>query len=199
MAGTMTDRRTDEIARLAARLIETGLGGGIDEAVRAAAERLGHRDAPLPRHGLVRRHAAALSMLMRGDEGHAQRRRRIFEIAERLMTVFVEARDDVEPLLAGRAAAGLLDAGAPLHVRLYTRADAGNLARTLVEFGYDEPAFETAETRHGRLNRLRLVDEGVEIVLTRCLPEMRRDAARDLFTGEPVATATLEDLRDRFT
>lgn len=190
------DRRTDEIARLAARFIETGRSGDIGEAIRAAAEKLGHRDARLPGHGLVRRHAEALSMQARGAEGHAERRRRILGVVERLMALFAETRDDVEPLLAGRAASGLLGVGGePLHVRLYTRADVGDLARTLVEFGYEEMSFETAETRHGRLSRMRVVDDGVEIVLTRCLPEMRRDAAKDLFTGEPVATATLSDLR----
>lgn len=188
------DPRTDEIARVAARLIEAGRSAAFDEAIRAAAEKLGYRDAHLPGHGLVRRHAEALSMQAHGAEGNAERRRRILEIAERLMALFAETRDDVEPMLAGRAASGLLGGGEPLHVRLYTRADVGDLARTLVEFGYDEPAFETAETRHGRLSRMRISDDGVEIVLTRCLPELRRDAAKDLFTGAPVATATLADL-----
>jgi len=67
----------------------------------------------------------------------------------------------------------------------------------LGDFDYDEPAFDTAETKSGRLDRLRFVDEGIEIVLTRCLPEMFKDAQVDLFKGHAIETATLDELRER--
>ncbi len=191
----MRDPRTDQIARAAAQLIASGRATGVAEAIRAAAEKLGFHDVEWPGHGLVRRHAGAMAMQALGDVGYAESVRHVWVVAERLMTVLVEAVTDAEPLLAGRAVRGQIDAGVTLHVRLYTRVDAGELARTLVEFGYDEPGFETVNTRYGRLNRLRLTDEGVEIVVTRCLPEMIRDARLDLFTGKPVPTATLEEVR----
>ncbi|MCZ6445695.1 MAG: hypothetical protein O6758_05870, partial [Planctomycetota bacterium] len=56
---------------------------------------------------------------------------------------------------------------------------------------------ETVNTRHGRLNRVRLDDQGIEIVLTRCLPHMAASANLDLFTARPIETATLTDLRRR--
>ena len=70
------------------------------------------------------------------------------------------------------------------------------LGRALADFDYDEPTFETAQTTSGRLNRLRLTEEGIEIVLTRCLPEMIKDAQVDLFKGQPIETVTLEELRE---
>ena len=83
-----------------------------------------------------------------------------------------------------------------VHIRIYTKSQIAEIAQALMDFGYDEPRFETAQTTSGRLNRLRLVEEGIEIVLTRCLPEMIKDAQVDLFKGEPIETVTLEELRD---
>ena len=56
----MNDPRTDAIAREAARLIESSRGANIGQAIRAAADALGFRDAQLPGHGRVRQHAQAL-------------------------------------------------------------------------------------------------------------------------------------------
>ncbi|MHC4305383.1 MAG: hypothetical protein ACYSW2_13010, partial [Planctomycetota bacterium] len=93
------------------------------------------------------------------------------------------------------AAQGRIDGGVTVHVRLYTDAPIGDVAAALVEFGYDEPSFETANTRLGRLNRVRLEDDGLELVLTRCLPSMAGSADRDLFSGRPITTATLAQVR----
>jgi hypothetical protein len=132
-----------------------------------------------------------------GEEGYRASVRAVWEIAERLMTVLAEAFPDGDPLLVGRAAEGLIDAGVTVHVRLSTETPIGEVARTLVEFGYDEPGFATAETRLGRLSQLRLVDEGIEVVVTRLLPHMNGAEKIDLFTGKPVRTATLDELRAR--
>ena len=193
----MTDSRKDAIAREAARLVEAGRAGNISEAIKRAAEALGLQHAAMPGAGRVRRHVQAMSMQALGDAGYAESVRSVWRIAERLMTVLVEAIPDAEPLLMGRAAQGLIDGGVTLHVRLYTETEIGDIAHTLVEFGYEEPAFETADTRIGRLNRLRFTDDGTEIVLTRCLPHMADTTRLDLFTGKPIRSATLADLRGR--
>ena len=191
----MTDSRTDAIAREAARLIETDRAPTIGQAIRSAADALGYRDAEMPGRGRVRKHAQAMAMQALGDTGYAEAVRIVWRVAERLMTVFVEGMPDTDPLLVGRAAKGQIDAGVTVHVRVYTEASIGDVARTLVEFGYDEPDFETAHTRLGPLDRLRLVDDGIEVVVTRCLPRMAESAGADLFTGERVRTASLDDLR----
>ncbi len=193
----MQDPRTDQIAREAARLIETGRSESVARAIRAAAETLGFHDAPLPGSGRVRRHAQAMSMQALGDAGYAESVRAVWRRAEQIMSLFGETEPDVEPILVGRAAKGQIDAGVTIHIRLYTKAPVGDLARTLVEFGYEEPSFETVNTPHGRLNRLRLTEEGTEVVLTRCLPRMAATTHLDVFTGRPIETATLAEIRRR--
>ena len=191
----MTDYRTDEIAREAARLMEFNCAWSIGEAIRAAASALGYHDVDLPGPGRVRKHVQGLVMQALGSEGYALSVGDVWRVAERIMTVLAEAVLDAEPLLVGRAAQGLIDGGVTLHVRVYTEASIGDVAQTLVDFGYEEPGFETAETRFGRLDRLRLADEGIEILLTRCPPDVVERSAVDLFTGKPVPTATLAELR----
>ena len=191
----MNDPRTDDIAREAARLIESGRVENIGEAIRVAADTLGYRNAELPGRGRVRAHARALAMQALGDAGYAQSVRRVWEGAERLMTVLHHAWPDADTLLVGRAAQGQIDGGVTVHVRLYTEAAIGAVAEALVEYGYDEPAFETANTRLGRLSRIRLEDDGLELVVTRCLPHMAGVADRDLFSGKPIRTATLDEVR----
>jgi len=191
----LTDPRTDAIAREAARLIESSRSRSVGEAIRAAANALGYQDAPFPGHGRVRKHAQARAMQALGEEGYAESVREILRAAERVMTVLDEAIPDAVLLLVGRAAQGLIDAGVTVHIRLYTRTSIGDVAQTLVEFGYDEPDFETAATRLGRLDRLLLEDDGIPVVVTRCLPEMMGRSGVDLFTGRPIHTATLDDVR----
>jgi hypothetical protein len=113
------------------------------------------------------------------------------------MSVFEHVMPDATTMLVGRAAQGFFDAGVTIHVRLYTRQDIGELARILVEYGYDEPEFATSETRHGRLSQLRLKEGDFEIAITRCLPEMKVQSKTDLFTGEPIETLSLSALRRR--
>ncbi|MHC5007503.1 MAG: hypothetical protein ACYTGF_09125 [Planctomycetota bacterium] len=193
----MNDPRTDAIAREAARLIESSRTPNIGEAIRAAAEALGFHDAVLPGPGRVRQHARALAMQALGDTGYAESVRRVWAVAERVMTVLDEAMPRADSLLVGRAAQGLIDGGVTVHVRLYTHAPIGDVAAALVEFGYEEPAFETVNTRLGRLNRVRLEDDGIGLALTRCLPSMAGSADRDLFSGRPIKTATLADVRGK--
>ncbi len=191
----MTDPRTDAIAREAARLIESSRAENIAEAIRVAANGLGYHDVQLPGHGRVRKHAQGLAMQALGEEGYTESVREVWRAAERIMTLLAEAMTDAEPLLVGRAAQGHIDGGVTVHVRLYTRTPIAEVAQSLVEFGYNEPAFKTAETRLGRLDRLLLDDDGIAIVVTRCLPEMARESGMDLFSGRPIPTATLDQVR----
>jgi hypothetical protein len=193
----MTDPRTDAIAREAARLIENSRAASIGEAIRVAAEALGYRNVDLPGPGRVRKHAQALAMQALGDAGYAESVQHVWRTAERLMTALEQAIPQLDSLLVGRAAQGQIDGGVTVHVRLYTDAPIGDVAAALVEFGYDEPAFETVNTRLGRLNRVRLEDDGIELVVTRCLPHMAGSADRDLFSGRAIKTATLADVRRR--
>lgn len=189
----MKDPRTDAIAREAARLLDSGRAASVGEAIRAAAEALGFRDAEPPGPGRVRKHARGLAMQALGSDGYAEAVREVWRAAERLMAVLEQAMPDVKTVLAGRAAEGLIDGGVTLNLRLYTSEPIAEIAQALVDFGYEEPVFGTADTRHGRMDRMRLVDEGLEIALIRCPPHLAADA--DLFTGRPVRTATLAELR----
>jgi hypothetical protein len=161
----MNDPRTDAIAREAARLIESSRAANIGEAIRAAADALGFRDAERPGPGRVRQHARALAMQALGDTGYAESVRRVWAVAERVMTVLDQAMPHADPLLVGRAAQGLIDGGVTVHVRLYTHAP------------------------------IRFEDDGLDLVLTRCLPNMAGSADQDLFSGRPIRTATLADVR----
>lgn len=191
----MTDPRTDAIARHAARLVETGKAEGINAAIRIAAQSLGFQDVPLPGALLVRKHAQAMSMQAMGDAAYVERRHRVWEITEQVMSVFEHAMPEARMFLVGRAADGHIDAGVTIHLRIYTPSSVTEIARCLVEYGYEEPEFRTVESLNGRLNQLRFSDEGVGIALTRCPPAMFNDHARDLFRGEPVATLDLDGLR----
>ena len=66
---------------------------------------------------------------------------------------------------------------------------------SLVSPLWDEPAFETARTRLGRLDRMRFDDEGLEIVVTRIPMQIGKERGVDLFTGRPIRTVSLDELR----
>ena len=191
----MPDPRTDEIAREAARLMHTGCADDINDALDLAAKSLGYSSARLPGHGRVRKHAQAMTMQAIGDAAYHQHVRHIWEIAEQIMTVFEHTMPDVQMLLAGRAAQGLIDAGVTIHIRLYTRHSDVELARALIDFGYDAPEFTSIDTRFGRLQQIRLTDDGVEVALTRCMPELAAHASTDLTTGKSITTLSLPALR----
>lgn len=189
------DRRTDLIAREAARLIQTGRAEHIGAAILAAASGMGFGDAPLPSRERVRKHAQAMSMQAMGSGAYEASRTGMLRIAEEIMTVLEEAVPDAETLLVGRAAQGHLDAGVVIHIRIYCRTAIGEIAAALVEYGYEEPQFATADTRHGRLSQSHFAEDGHEITITRCLPDMRAAAEFDLFTGRRIHHLTLAQLR----
>src|SRR5690606_21593597 len=177
------------IAREAARLSQTRRGGGDEPATRPAAELLQiPRNVPLPGHGRVRKHGQAMSLQAPGYVPYNQQRQRSCQIAADLLATIGHSMADVTTLLVGRSAAGHIDAGVTIRIRLYTHRPIDEIAAVLVHYGYSEPAFETAKTRFGRLSRLRLVEEDIDVMLTRCLPEMISSSGLDLVTGKPIET-----------
>jgi len=184
----------DQIAREAARLIELGRESAIPAAIKRAMDAAGTLDSnDAPSHGHVRRHIQGFAMQTMGEHGYADEVARTLAIAEEVMTVFEDAR----PILAGRASKGQIAGGVTLHIRIYTNRPVGQIAQTLVDFGYEEPRIETINTRWGRINRLRFTEDGCEVVLSRCLPEMWKDRARGLTRDEAVSIIDLSALRGR--
>jgi hypothetical protein len=193
----MTDERTDRIAREAARLMAVGEAQSIDQAIRRATESLDLPGAELPGRGRVRQHARAMSMQALGAAGYEESVRHVWRIAEELMTGLEQMFSDAKVMLVGRAVSGKIDAGATIHIRVYTEASITELATAVVEFGYEEPAFATADTRLGRLSQLKLSEDGVHVVVMRLLPHMHESRSVDLFTGERIEAADVAEVRRR--
>ncbi|MFG0328806.1 MAG: hypothetical protein ACF8PN_02800 [Phycisphaerales bacterium] len=187
----MLDSRTDEIAREAARLLETGTLTRLDEAINAAAERLRFEEAPRPSRKLVRDHARGIAMQALGAEGYRARIIEIWRSCENIMRPL----EPWDPRLVGRAADGNIDAGVTLYFKVVTDERIGRIAEALCSVDFAEPEFETADTKFGRFDRIRFVEDGLEVVITR-LPTARTNLARfNLHTGEPVTTLTALQLQ----
>ena len=185
----------DRIARRAAALVASGRVAELGAAVRLAAESLGFaRGASLPTVGEVREHLRGMSQEAMGAESYGALVEETLALAAMVMDALERATGG-RTLLAGRGARGQFDGGAELHVRLYARAEPAEIAAVLDGCGFGEPAFETVETLHGRTNRVRTSMDGVTLCVMRCLPEWWDDRSRDLVTGRPAATRTLDGLR----
>lgn len=190
---------TERIAREAARLYHEGKVESVADGLRKAAQLLGLQGGDTPGLGRVRKHVQAMSMEAMGADAYADAMKARLRAAEQLMSALDEHYAGVPMALVGRAARGHLDGDTTLHVRIYTEAPIEELAQMVVDLGYAEPAFETTNTRLGRLNRLRIQDEDAdaEIVLTRCLPAMLKSMHLDLFTSAPIATLSLKQVREQ--
>jgi len=185
----------DEIARAAARLLLDRAAADVREAIARAGSRLGYPSSAWPRPALVRRHAQALTEEALGTAGHHDRRRERWRLAEEIMTLLDVQLAPAGLWLVGRAARGHFDADPRLDVRFHGTAGIDEIAALLVDAGFDEPKFETLESRWGRLSRLRFDDGGVECVVTRCPPAQVLDPSLELVTGKPIKRLTLEELR----
>lgn len=183
----------DRIAQHAAILIETGKVARIHDAIRQAADSLKLTDSAMPSHSAVRKHAQAMAMQSMGDANYLASRRDILRIAEELMTALEQV--GCESLLMGRAAAGQLDGDVKLHLRLICDAPLSELAQSLVDFGYEEPRFDTVQTMYGHLNRMRFTEQNIPIILMRCPPALNIDTQTDVFTGKSIPSITAEKLR----
>ncbi len=185
----------DRIARRAAALVAAGHAATVEAAIPMAAQTLGFsRLKELPTAGEVRRHLQGMAQESLGEAGYRAMVRGTLALAAVAMDI-LERAFNAQTLLAGRAARGQVDGGAQLHIRLYTRAPLDQIAGVLVDAGFEEPAIQTIDTRHGRANRLRMPHEGAEIIILRCLPEWWSDRANDLVTGRRAAIMTLEELQ----
>ncbi|TVQ58105.1 MAG: hypothetical protein EA377_00365 [Phycisphaerales bacterium] len=186
----------DAVAREAARLIETGSVESIGSALRQAAERLKYpADQPLPGHGRVRKHAQMMAMQELGDDGYRAYTRGVLTIAEEVMTALETAFPDLRAHLVGRAADAKVDAGVTLYIRASTDESTGVMAELLVQFGYEEPTFDTAETAYGRFSRLRFEDDGQPVVITRCPPNARVPMDVDLYSQRSMPALDLVGVR----
>ncbi len=192
-----SDPRTEAVAREAARLMELGQVPTLRAAIHRAMEHMRAQDALRPSALQVRQHARAMSMQALGQAGYQQRIVDMWRWVEEFMTAVEHGLPDAETVLVGRAAEGLVDAGLVIHLRVHTKESIKQLAAVLVEYDYAEPTFETVETKHGRLNRLRLVDEeeGYEAVAMRIKHTMRVQRDRCVFTGKVLAARTLSEVR----
>ena len=201
----MSEDSADIIARAAARLLLDKPSLSMQEAISSAVENTAHPldisdETPVPGVGRVRKHLQAMTMQRLGYEEYVEQGRRILSLAEEVMTLFSEVVEGVEPWLMGRAAQGLLDGPVPIHIRLYTDQPVEELAALLVEAGYQEPTFSTASSKLGDLSRIHFTEHGVEFILTRLpltLPGLSRFSDRNLFSGTPIATLSLKNLRRR--
>ncbi len=195
MAHSPQDSDRDRIAQHSATLIEAGKADRIHDAIHQAADALNLAHSTLPSHSAVRKHAQAMAMQSMGDAEYHASRRDILRIAEELMTALEQI--GCESLLMGRAAAGQLDADVKLHLRLLSDALFSDLAQSLVDFGYEEPQFDTVHTMYGHLNRMRFTEQNIPIILMRCPPALNIDTHTDVFTGKSIASITVEKLRQQ--
>jgi hypothetical protein len=194
-------KRTDDLAREAARLLEEGKAADLRDASRQAAEARGMESARSPSAKRVRQHAQAIEMQSMGEEAYLARIREWLELAEDLMTTLEQALPGCETALVGRAAESHFDGDPAIHIRLHSpEADIGEIARILSDFGYDasEAKFPAMESRHGRLSQMKWLEEsGIEITLTRCARRAEFEDRLALVTGKPVARVSLNELRVR--
>jgi len=186
---------TDRIAHQAAVLLDQGVTDHVSRAIAMAADSLNLHAHTRPSNSAVRQHAQAMRMQRLGSAGYAQDQRSLLVSVEELMTALDLA--GIESTLMGRAAAGNVDGDIKVHLRLYTDRSMQELAQCLVEFGYAEPSFHTAQSAHGPLNRITVVENNVPIIMTRCPNSLRIDRHVDLFTGRALACASLSELRKR--
>lgn len=182
-------READPHAGDAARRFDAGTAGSIESAIDSTASR--HPDAPRPTANHVRRHLRGLAEERLGREGYLRWQADVLRGAIEVM----EALAGERVTLAGRAAQGLLDGDPSLHLRVETNRSIGDLAATLVGFGFPEPEFDSMTCTVGRLDRLRFEDEGIEVSIVRCPPSQVAPGRRDLVTGKPVATLDEAALR----
>lgn len=195
----MADPRTDQIAREAARLIETARADDLDQAIRMAADAINARGAPMPGHGRVRKHAQAMSMQALGESAYNEKRLHVWRVAEEVMSILDHGLPSATVLLVGRAVLGLIDAGITIHIRLYTDSNISAIAGILEGFGYEGLSFQTVDTRFGRLNQITFEDESLPVVITRCLTSMLPERDFDIFSGKPVESLGLSALRRQLT
>ena len=189
--------RSDAVAREAARRLEDGKSASVHDAIEAATRDLDAWDVPRPSRGRVREHARSIAMEELGEAGYYARVADVWRIAAELMEVLESGLRDVDTVLVGRAARGQIDGGIVIHIRAYTERPVSDLAEVLVEHGYEEPDFETVETRIGPLQQLRLTEDERELAITRVPRAHSTHPGTDLVIGKSIEFVDLETLLAR--
>jgi len=208
----MTSRRNEDVrsdsARIARRAVERlreGRSESVDDAVDEAARELRARAGfRRPERAELRAHAQAHEESL----GPGVRARRVVDALEEALEVLaaleecVIARDPEgaerpAPEVYGRAAVGALDLDPTVHIRVVTALSIGDLAAAAVAAGLAEPAFDTVESRYGRIGRLTSEGAFAQYRITRISPGMRVDPDRDLVSGERVLHAGFEAISRR--
>ncbi|MEE2681896.1 MAG: hypothetical protein VX641_05940 [Planctomycetota bacterium] len=193
------DHDRDRLARVAARLLAADPGLGVDGAILRARRTAGLPQVQAPSRSLVHRHLEAVQQMSLGREGFEhQQARELREVVDLLDLVQVLLRPDGIQVV-GRVATHHVLGGVDVHARvhggdpLHAQADAFEAA------GLQSLRFHTVKTLRGHLPRDTLECEGRRYILTGCPSDWELDPARNLFTGEVIASCWLEQLRDRAT
>ena len=192
------EQARDEMARLAARAMVRDATLAPREAlerVRKGRARL--IDGPPPGTGLICRHLRAMLEESLGAEGYkAGCLRRVQAIVEVLdLVAWLTGADEVE--VAGRAAGRFLEGPLVVSVRVHGGGALHPIASELERNEIREVGCATAHTRFGPMPSLHFECDGIRFTLIECPPVAGIERRRNLFTGEPVAVASLPDLRAR--
>ena len=191
------DHERDRLARAAARLLAADPGLGLDAAIARARRASGRPEGPVPSRSLVHRHLEGVQQASLGQAGFEDRQ------ATELSAV-VEVLDLVEVLVrpegiqvVGRVATRHVLGGVDVHARVQGGAPLQTHADALEAAGLEELRFHTVRTLRGYLPRLALESDRRRFNLTQCPSDWELEPARNLFTGERIASCWLEDLRSR--
>ncbi len=185
---------TDRVAQLAAAFMAEHKAATVAEAIAAAAVQLGvDARAAMPTPALVRRHAQGLAMERMGDSAYRESVRQRMEHAASVMEA-LELHLSATTILAGRGARWQVDADPILHIRVYTRLSMERIAQVLLAQHLTHLESTTMNTRFGAANQWRAVHLDTTYVITRCLPEWKRQAHQDLATTRAISTCTLDEL-----
>ena len=186
----------EDLARRAALAMFRDPGLDVDAAISVARRgRATGKELTPPGRGLVHRHLEGLLQEALGMEAfEASRRERLVTIIEVLDLIdFLASPDAIE--IAGRTARGYLEGPVLVFARLYEGCPLVSLAGKLEANGIEEVACATAHTRHGPLPRINFDSDGLRFSVTRCPRALQRDRDRSLFSDEPVAVVSLDELR----
>ncbi|MDZ4830715.1 MAG: hypothetical protein SGJ09_11025 [Phycisphaerae bacterium] len=189
--------RTD-VARAAAAILRDGRAATLAEAIRLAAERAGVHTGSVAIAD-VREHVRAMALEALGDVGYRGHVADVLGKAEEAMTLLTTLPSEPRSVLLGRAARGEVDGDPMCRIRVFTNVDVGDIAALFVSAGYDEPSFDTVESRFGRLSQIVMVDDNVELRVTRCPIAADVPSDADLRTGARVTALTLDALRRMIT
>ena len=193
--GRTEDR--DRLARGAANVLALDPRLDLEAAIVRARRTLGLREAPAPSRSLVYRHLEALQQATLGQRTFEHRQSvELAAVVDLLDLVAVLLRPEGIQVV-GQVASEHVLGGVDVHVRVQGGASMPAFARDFEAAGLRELHFHTVKTLHGYLPRLTLENEGRLVHLTQCPLECDLEPARNLFTGEPIASCWLEQLRAR--